>query len=128
MKTLWTETFRKEGNRSDHMDRIGDFSAWAEAIPVALHPVTVLERGIRFQAGPLGSCELVLLSADYQAGVFVFGDTNGKPFPLKLTAKLDEVSTEETEIFVKLEGDVNPFMWTMLKKPLEGFLSARFKG
>jgi hypothetical protein len=128
MKTLWTGDFKRNGSVQDSIQALTDFNGWAAAIPQSLHPVEVLQQGIRFQAGPLGACELVLKESDLSAGRLVFGDSNGKPFPMRISLLLSEKSAGITDINATLEGAVNPFMWAMLKKPLEGFLADRLKG
>lgn len=45
------------------------------------------------------------------------------PFSFTLDIHLDEISANETEAYMKFEGDINPFMKMMVEKPLSNFFN-----
>lgn len=80
-----------------------------------------------FKLGNLGRIGLERVSPGDSDSAVSLRTVDNKPFAVDLKLHLNPVSTQETEVGMQVQADMNPFMQMMAAQPLEQFLGHLLK-
>lgn len=80
-----------------------------------------------FKLGNLGRIGLERVSSGDSDSAVLLRTVDNKPFAVDLKLHLNPISTQETEVGMQVQADMNPFMQMMAAKPLEQFLGHLLK-
>ena len=80
-----------------------------------------------FKLGNLGRIGLERASAANSAELIGLRTVDNKPFAVELHINLSPVASQETQVGMHVQADMNPFMQMMAAKPLEQFLGHLLK-
>jgi len=80
-----------------------------------------------FKLGNLGRIGLERCSSGDSDSAVLLRTVDNKPFAVDLKLHLNPISTQETEVGMQVQADMNPFMQMMAAKPLEQFLGHLLK-
>lgn len=80
-----------------------------------------------FKLGNLGRIGLERVSSGDSDSAVSLRTVDNKPFAVDLKLHLNPVSTQETEVGMQVQADMNPFMQMMAAQPLEQFLGHLLK-
>jgi hypothetical protein len=119
---LESPTSRIDKSKKDVFEFLADLGNFEKLMPESIQTFEVLDSDT-FRFALKGMPEIVLRrKEEIPYDRIVLGAASDK-LPFSLTANLEEITPEQTEVTLNFEGEFNAMMAMMIKGPITNFLS-----
>ena len=102
--------------------KLSQVDTFKQLMPEGAAFTTISDSQFRFKLG--GMPEIDLTISDKQPNESIVLKSSSDKISFSLRGQLTEVSADQTEIQLHFEGDFNPMMAMMVKKPLTQFMES----